>query len=91
MSKRSSKGFDGNKKIKGLKHHPIVDSLGLVINVVTHAANIHDSVGAKQVFEKMLESKCDEPNLQHIFADSGYRGNLKKVGSKEIKYESNYC
>jgi len=46
-----SKGFDGNKKIKGLKRHPIVDSLGLVINVVTHAANIHESVGAKQVFD----------------------------------------
>ena len=79
-----SKGFDGNKKIKGLKRHPIVDSLGLVINVVTHAANIHDSVGAKQVFEKVIESKYDEPNLQHIFADSGYRGNLKKWVQKKL-------
>jgi hypothetical protein len=25
--------------------------------VVTHAANIHDSVGAKQVFEKVVLSK----------------------------------
>ncbi len=36
-----SKGFDDNKKIKGLKRHAIVSSLGLVINVATHSANIH--------------------------------------------------
>ncbi|MFY7899387.1 MAG: transposase [Chitinophagaceae bacterium] len=52
-----SKGFDGNKQIKGMKRHTIVDSLGLVINVVTQAANIHDSVRAKQVFEKVLERR----------------------------------
>jgi len=37
------RGIDGNKKIKGLKRHVIVGSLGLVIDVVVHAANIHDS------------------------------------------------
>jgi hypothetical protein len=79
-----SKGFDGNKKIKGLTRHPIVDSLGLVINVVTHAANIHDSVGAKQVFDKVHESKYNEPNLQHIFAGSGYSGNLRKWVQKKL-------
>ena len=80
-----SKGFDGNKKIKGLKRHTIVDSLGLIINVATHAANIHDSVGARSVFEKLVESKYDEPNLQYLFADSGYRGKLKNWVKKELK------
>ena len=42
---RMDRGIDGNKKIKGLKRHIIVDSLGLVIDVVIHAANIHDSKG----------------------------------------------
>jgi putative transposase len=40
------RGIDGKKKIKGLKHHVIVNSLGLIIDVVVHAANIHDSKGA---------------------------------------------
>ncbi len=80
-----SKGFDGNKKIKGLKRHAIVDSLGLVINVATHAANIHDSVGATNVFKKVVQAKYDEPNLQHLFADSSYRGKLKEWVKKELK------
>ena len=72
------RGIDGNKKIKGLKRHMIVDSLGLVIDVVVHAANIYDSKGATQVLEKLSGSKYDEPNLKQIFADAGYRGKLIK-------------
>ena len=70
------RGIDGNKKIKGLKRHVIVDSLGLIIDVVVHAANIHDSKGATQVLEKLHSSKHDEPNVKQIFADAGYRGKL---------------
>ena len=79
------RGIDGNKKIKGLKRHLIVDSLGLMIDVVLHPANIHDSKGAKQVFDKLNASKFDEPNLIQIFADSGYRGKLIKWVKKTLK------
>ena len=72
------RGIDGNKKIKGLKRHVIVDSLGLVIDVIVHAANIHDSKGATQVLEKLNGSRHDEPKLQQIFAHAGYRGKLIK-------------
>lgn len=53
------RGIDGNKKIKGFKDHMLVDSLGLVIDVVIQAANIHDSKGAVQVFDKLQERKYD--------------------------------
>ena len=79
------RGIDGNKKIKGLKRHVIVDSLGLIIDVVVHAANIHDSKGATQVLEKLNGSRHDEPKLQQIFADAGYRGKLIKWVKKTLK------
>ena len=79
------RGIDGNKKIKGLKRHVIVDSLGLIIDVVLHPANIHDSKGARQVLGKLNGSKHDEPNLKQIFADAGYRGKLIKWVKEKLK------
>ena len=48
--------FDGNKKIKGRKEHIVVDTLGLPMSVRFHPANVHDSVGAEEVFESMRYS-----------------------------------
>lgn len=50
----------------------------MVKTVATDAANIHDSVGVIKVFENVLQSKYDEPNLQYLFADSGCSGKLKQ-------------
>lgn len=47
----SDRGIDGNKKIKGRKHHVIFDALGLPMAIVIHAANIHDGKGAPQVVD----------------------------------------
>jgi len=65
-------GYDGGKKIKGRKRHIVVDTLGLLMTVVVHAANVHDSVAAKGVF-KVLKDKflCE---IGKIFADGGYKG-----------------
>lgn len=41
--------IDGGKKAKGRKQYIITDTLGLVLVVVIHAANIHDSKGAMEV------------------------------------------
>ena len=70
------RGIDGNKKIKGSKRHIIVDTMGLIICVSLHAANIHDSKGAKEVFEKLYDIRHDEELLTKIFADGGYQGEL---------------
>ena len=45
--------IDGNKKIKGRKEHIVVDTLGLPMSVTVQPANVHDSVGAEEVFESM--------------------------------------
>lgn len=60
----------------------MVDTLGLLIAVVVHAANIQDRDGAKLVIAK-LKGIC--PRLKLIWADGGYAGKLiewvKEFGS----------
>lgn len=68
-----SKGFDAGKKIKGIKRHIIVDTLGLVLAVVIQSASIQDRDGSKEVI-KQLTNKWKR--LVKIFADGGYRGQL---------------
>lgn len=81
------RGIDGNKKIKGTKRHIIVDTLGLIICVSIHAANIHDSKGAKTVFEELYEIRHDEPLLTKIFADGGYQGELGQWVKDKLKVD----
>ncbi|WP_228430049.1 IS5 family transposase [Chryseobacterium binzhouense] len=40
---RSLKGFDGNKKVKGIKRHVVVDKNGFLLAIMVTVANIHDS------------------------------------------------
>src|SRR5690606_25904849 len=44
---RSLNGFDGNKKVKGIKRHVIVDKNGFLLTVMVTVANIHDSKGVE--------------------------------------------
>ena len=45
------RGCDAGKKIKGRKSHILVDTTGLLLKVIVHAANIQDRDGAKLVLE----------------------------------------
>ena len=63
----ADRGIDGNKKIKGRKEHIVVDTLGLPMSVVVHEANVHDSVGADGVIDKM---KGCFPRLKKMLADT---------------------
>src|SRR6266496_6229950 len=40
-------GFDGAKRVNGRKRHLLVDTMGNVLKVVVHAANIGEREGAK--------------------------------------------
>lgn len=44
-------GFDGGKLVKGRKRHILVDTMGCLIYVGVHAANIPDVKGAPQVLK----------------------------------------
>ncbi len=77
------RGFDAGKKIMGRKRHIVVDTLGLLVGVVVHAADIQDRDGAPAVLKSILKRW---PWLRHVFADGGYagpklRGALQKIGT----------
>lgn len=67
------RGYDAGKKIKGRKRHIVVDTLGLLLMVLVHTADIQDRDGAKLVLAKM---RGRFPRLRLIWADGGYAGKL---------------
>jgi putative transposase len=82
------------KKIKGRKRHIVVDTMGNLLAVTVHAANIHDTKSginpAKKAYEKY-------PTIKKFCGDDGYRKSfeadvLEQLGlsvdiSKRIKPE----
>jgi transposase len=65
-------GYDAGKKVTGRKRHVLVDTLGLLLNVVVHPANIQDRDGAALVLDPRTRSLF--PFIERIFADAGYQG-----------------
>jgi len=51
-----ARGIDGGKKINGRKRHIITDTMGLLLAVIIHAANVHYSKVAFDVI-KLLHSR----------------------------------
>jgi len=67
------RGDDGGKKVSGRKRHVLVDTLGLVMGVVVHEADIQDHAGAVLLFDKVRNVF---PRMQHVWADAGDTGKL---------------
>lgn len=67
------RGYDAGKMVKGRKRHILVDTIGLLLIVVVHAANIQDRDGAKLVLAKA--KRCFS-RLHLIWVDGGYAGKL---------------
>jgi len=67
------KGFDGNKQINGRKRHIMTGTLGFLMAIVIHNANINDREDAKLLLEK---AKCKYHRLTKILVDQGYTGEL---------------
>jgi putative transposase len=67
------RGYDAGKKILGRKRHLLVDTLGLILQVVVHSAAVQDRDGAKLVLPVLLERFGW---LRCIFVDGGYAGAL---------------
>jgi len=64
---RGERGYD---EVNGRKRHLLVDTLGLIIAVVVTVASVQDRDGGKLVFS----SAGDQPRLEKVWADGGYRG-----------------
>jgi transposase len=64
-------GYDAGKKVTGRKRHILVDTLGLLLSVVVHPADIQDRDG---VYEVLRQARRSFPFIERIFADAGYQG-----------------
>ncbi len=64
-------GFDGGKLIKGRKRHIVVDTIGYLIIVLVHAANIYDSRAAREVLTAAFSVVG---TIEKIWADGAYKG-----------------
>jgi Transposase and inactivated derivatives len=73
LRKGGPHGYDAGKKINGRKRHILVDTLGLLIAVVVHPADIQDRDGAKLVLAMLADSW---KRIRLICADGGYAGQL---------------
>ncbi len=64
-------GYDAGKKIKGKKRHVLVDTQGLLMQAIIHAADIQDRDGGVLLMGSLFGLF---PFLLKLYADSGYRG-----------------
>lgn len=80
---RSLNGFDGNKKVKGIKRHVIVDKNGFLIAVMVSIANVHDSKAVLLLMRVLKEMLC---GIKIILADGGYRGETIAEVKKQFGY-----
>jgi putative transposase len=67
--KGGPRGWDAAKKVKGRKRHVGVDTSGLLLGVIVHAADIQDADGAGDLLRRL---KRLYPRLKVVFADSAY-------------------
>ena len=62
------RGYDGGKKIKGRKRHLLVDTLGLLLAVLSTSANVDDGAAAPALLAQLRAH--DYPRLETIFGDT---------------------
>lgn len=70
------------KKIKGRKRHIVVDVLGNLLHVKVHAANIHDTKAACDIFNAASKKY---PSIEAYSADAGYCGTAVDYVDNEMK------
>lgn len=63
--------------MKGRKRHVMVDTLGLILAVVVHGAQIQDRDGAKLLLERASADPALLARLKKVWADGGYQGTLE--------------
>jgi transposase len=77
-------GYDAGKKIKGKKRHILVDTQGLLLMAIVHAADVQDRDGGALLMASLFGLY---PFLMKLYADAGYQGPqfqsaLRKVMTK---------
>jgi len=74
------KGYDGGKKVSGIKRHIAVDTNGLLHGVEVTTANVTDRDGA---IEMTKRHKKDFTRVEKMLVDGGYTGEKFALAIKE--------
>src|ERR1700681_3759517 len=69
-------GYDAGKKIKGRKRHILVDTLGLLLNVVVHPADVQDRDGARLVLDRRTRPSSSASSPMPAIRDHAPRKRL---------------
>ena len=78
-------GYDAGRKVKGIKRHILVDTLGMMLIGQIQSASVQDRDGALPV---LAEARRLFPFIDKIFADGGYQGEataVARIGHWELE------
>ena len=83
------KGYDGGKKVSGIKRHIIVDTLGLPHALLVTTANVGDRAGAILMLDIHSENLT---SMKKLLCDGGYEGEpfadqVKKLLGNHVEVE----
>lgn len=81
------RGYDAGKRIKGRKRHIVTDTVGFLVGLAVHGADVQDRDGAPDLLKSIV---AHDPLPRHVFADGGYagpklKGALEKIGRLTIR------
>jgi len=76
-------GYDGNKKVKGIKRHVAVDKNGFLLAVMATVANVHDSKAVLLLMQTLRGLLC---GIRTIIADGGCLGETAGQVKKQFGY-----
>ena len=87
MDTAEEKGYDGGKKISGIKLHIVVDTLGLPHALLVTPANVGDRSGAEDMISMNLDSLSA---VLKFMVDGGYTGDdfaesIKKMMGAKVE------
>lgn len=82
--------FDGGKKVKGRKRFILVDTVGLLVDVLVTHAKVSEQAGARQLLEQAHD--YGHERVQTVLADKGYAGaELKNYVAKQFGWLLERC
>jgi putative transposase len=64
--------------VSGRKRHLLVDTGGLVLKAIVHAANLPDGQGGQQLLEALGDVATTFPRLGYLWVDRAYEGRFKE-------------
>src|SRR6266542_3308849 len=75
------RGWDAGKKVRGRKRHIVVDTLGFLLAVLAHPADIQDRPGAVSLLPRLQGVVS---RLAILYADSGYAGPMVETACQAL-------